>query len=306
MSAKTLTAPLDRLKLVVQSRGSLGNEAVAQYGGPFTALTRMVKQEGFLALWRGNVAMMCIQGGSFASNFMFLDLYKKGCKKVIGDQQPFLTSFVSGALAGGTALTLFHPFGLMRTKLALDMGQSHQRLYPNGMRDVFRQSVQTNGFRSLFQGYGVALASVSLYRMVYLGGYDYIKGKLVVRRRQSNRSNPKTTPKDTSKLPFAERLVAAQAISMVASTVHYPLDTVRRRLMMQSDATVKTYSGTKDCFVQIFRQEGFKGYYRGLGTNYIRSTGAALLLVSYDFLNDALMNFDPTELTSSLSKVTLR
>lgn len=215
---------------------------------------------------------------------VFMDWYKQAAAHIIVrvDQQQhhFANSFLSAALAGCTSITLLYPIGLARTKLALDVGQKNRK-FPNGMRDVFRHSIQTNGMGSLFQGYGVALASVSLYRMIHLGGYDYIKTEMFQR-------NGLPTDADATRLSFGERFVAAQVVSMTASTVHYPLDSVRRRLMMQSDAEMKHYRNTMDCFAQIYMHEGVRGCFRGLGTSYIRSVGAALLLVSYDFFKSVL------------------
>ena len=77
----------------------------------------------------------------------------------------------------------------------------------------------------------------------------------------------------------------AQIVNMLASTAHYPLDSIRRRLMMQSNkpAAEKVYHSAWHCMKVIYRTEGVRGFYLGLGTNYIRSVGGALLLVSYDF-----------------------
>eukprot|EP00980_Cylindrotheca_fusiformis_P000080 scaffold19_cov114-Cylindrotheca_fusiformis.AAC.27 len=292
-STKTVLAPLDRLKLVVQLRGSIQQGSVAShYEGPWRALTKIIREEGFFALWRGNFSTIVIQGGTTALNFMFMDLYKKiASQVVVGDdqQQRIFQSFVSSALAGGTALSLLYPLGLMRTKLALDVGKEH-RLYPRGMRDVFRLSYHANGLPSLYQGFSIALVSVSLYRMVHLGGYDFIKGELVARRRTQSQGRELSTEEYFRLIPFHERLVAAQFVSMMASTVHYPFDSVRRRLMMQSDVPRRDrkYRNARHCLVQIYRDEGMKGFYRGLGTTYIRSVGAALLLVSYDFAKQSL------------------
>lgn len=280
-ATKTLVAPLDRLKLVVQLRGSLADSSSsAHYDGPWKALSRIIREEGFFALWRGNVPTILVQGGTSALNFVFMDLYKKAASRIVGDDQRLMKSLVSGGLAGGTAITFLYPIGLMRTKLALDVGKE-TRLYPNGMRDVVRHSIRTNGFTSLFKGYTVALASVSLYRMIHLGGYDFLKSEICAQH-----GLPLST--DASSLPFFERFLAAQGVSMLASTVHYPLDSVRRRLMMESDVKDKKYRSGFHCFVRIYKDEGVRGYFRGLGTNYIRSVGAALLLVSYDFFKTIL------------------
>jgi hypothetical protein len=48
-------APLDRLKLVVQLRGSIQQTSTpSQYEGPWKALTKIVQEEGWSALWRDN------------------------------------------------------------------------------------------------------------------------------------------------------------------------------------------------------------------------------------------------------------
>ena len=64
--------------------------------------------------------------------------------------------------------------------------------------------------------------------------------------------------------------------------VSYPLDTVRRRLMMTSGAKEKMYNGTLDCFAKIYAQEGPLAFFKGCLSNVIRGTGGALVLVFYD------------------------
>ena len=315
--SKTLLAPLDRLKLVVQLRGSLKAEptknnttgipttsgsSLDAYQSGRLALANIIREEGFLALWRGNVATVLIQGGTTGINFMFLDLFKKAADNVIvtssststattttskspqDDRKERLAkSFVSGGLAGVTAMTLLYPLGLMRTKLALDMGRNtQQRQYPNGMRDVIRTTFRANGIPGLYQGYGVALWSVTLYRMVHLGGYDFCKTELLNWHQISTGTRRRQVSSATMEIPFWERMLAAQGVSILASTIHYPLDSVRRRLMMQSDATTKIYRNGIHCIVDIYQKEGIPGYFRGIGVNYARSFSAAIVLVSYD------------------------
>ncbi|KAG7363178.1 mitochondrial carrier protein [Nitzschia inconspicua] len=281
--SKTIMAPLDRLKLVVQLRSELSSkDAREAYKGPWRSLQKIFKEESFLALWRGNTPTVLIQAGTSGMNFCFMDLFKKAAVDVFGEEQRFAQSFASAALGGATAITVFYPLGLMRTKLALDMGND-PREYPRGMRDVASKSVQSNGITSLFQGYGVALVSVTVYRMIHLGGYDYAKSELQRRQSFSSEYNFK-------QLPLWQRVAVAQLVSVAATTFHYPFDSVRRRLMMQSDASKKRYANALDCTQQIFRNEGIRGFYQGLGTSYIRSVGAALLLLSYDFFKSILIS----------------
>jgi len=134
----------------------------------------------------------------------------------------------------------------------------------------------SDGFRGFYKGYGIALVSVSMHRVVYLGGYDFIKSEFEGEGNSRSGSNTKMT--------MAGRLVSAQFVSMMASTLHYPLDCVRRRLMMEAGKKVeeRKYRNTVHCFRKIWTEEGYRGFYLGLGPNLVRCIGSALVLVLYD------------------------
>jgi solute carrier family 25 (adenine nucleotide translocator) protein 4/5/6/31 len=76
----------------------------------------------------------------------------------------------------------------------------------------------------------------------------------------------------------------AQFVTVTAGIASYPLDTVRRRLMMQSGRKGGDimYKNTWDCFVKIAQQEGTGAFFKGALSNVIRGTGGALVLVFYD------------------------
>jgi len=76
----------------------------------------------------------------------------------------------------------------------------------------------------------------------------------------------------------------AQCVTVSAGIVSYPLDTVRRRLMMNAGKTGadSMYDGTLDCFKKIYHNEGGKAFFKGCLSNVIRGTGGALVLVFYD------------------------
>mmetsp|Transcript_3833 Transcript_3833/g.7219 ORF Transcript_3833/g.7219 Transcript_3833/m.7219 type:complete len:235 (-) Transcript_3833:131-835(-) len=188
----------------------------------------------------------------------------------------FVSSFLSGGLAGGTATTVLYPLEFMRTRLAMDVGSSpSSRTYPEGtMRNVFCLTLRSDGARGLYQGYGVALCGVVVYRALHLGGYDIVKSEIAAREGIGVRD-----------MKLWKRFAVAQAVSLAAGTFCYPIDSVRRRLMMQSGLPVGTqrlYTNATDCFRKIFKTEGVRGFYLGIGPNLWRSFGGALLLVAYD------------------------
>jgi len=82
-----------------------------------------------------------------------------------------------------------------------------------------------------------------------------------------------------------ERYLLAQMVSITAGTVCYPIDSVRRRFMMQAGRPhqERPYQhGAVAAFYTIYQREGLQGFYLGLGPNLVRSVAGALLLVSYD------------------------
>ncbi|XP_028090028.1 ADP,ATP carrier protein 1, mitochondrial-like [Camellia sinensis] len=63
----------------------------------------------------------------------------------------------------------------------------------------------------------------------------------------------------------------------------YPIDTVRRRMMMTSGEAVK-YKSSIDAFSQILKNEGAKSLFKGAGANILRAIAGAGVLAGYDKL----------------------
>ena len=193
-------------------------------------------------------------------NFLLMDWYKSAISPLLiwslqlpSNRDPekrqkrraLISSFLSGGLAGGTVTTVLYPVEFVRTRLAMDIGKGTKdapRMY-SGMHDVCSSILKADGMRGLYQGYGIALAGVVLYRALHLGGYDAVKTEILHRRgHQISLLGGEITFADDTKsresresesLTIGERFLAAQIVSIVAGTACYPIDSIRRRLMMQ-------------------------------------------------------------------------
>jgi len=110
---------------------------------------------------------------------------------------------------------------------------------------------------------------IIMYRGVYFGGYDTAKRTLLA---------PDSY--------IITKFFVAQCITGLSGLASYPLDTVRRRMMMQSGRKKGEvmYTGTLDCFVKIAKNEGTKAFFKGALSNIIRGAGGSLVLVMYDEL----------------------
>lgn len=275
--SKTLTAPIERVKLLLQLHPE--ESSIRQ------VVQDVYQKEGILAFWRGNTPSVVQKAGNSALNFMLMDWYKQCISRTMttlyGDsfqQQTrstkIVNSLLSGGLSGATTTTILYPLEFLRTRLAVDIakGSKHTRQF-RGMSDVIVYTFQTDGIRGMYKGYGTSIVYVAMHRVVYLGGFDVAKTEVLQYKQEAS-------------LGMSERVAIAQSVSLLAAAVCYPLDTVRRQLMMQAGKSQKQYTTTWACAKSIYNTQGIRGFFRGLTPNLAKTVGGALLLVAYDsFLN---------------------
>jgi len=207
-----------------------------------------------------------------ALNFAFKDTYKKVFCPYNPKVQPFmffLGNMASGGAAGATSLMFVYPLDFARTRLAADVGKGKkggEREF-NGLVDCLQKIYKSDGPIGLYRGFGISVIGIIFYRASYFGMFD--TGKVLLWA-------------DHKKANFFAMWGFAQSVTVAAGITSYPLDTVRRRLMMQSGRSDIMYTGTIDCFNKILKNEGPKAFFKGSLSNVIRGTGGALVLVFYD------------------------
>jgi len=275
--AKTLTAPIERIKLVVQTQDAnpkIRSGEVARYKGIVDCGVRIYKEQGMKRFWDGNFTNCIRYFPTQAFNLAFKDTFKKMFPKYNPKTQFaqfFGANLVSGGLAAAGSLCIVYPLDYARTRLASDVGSGKKTF--TGLGDcMYKTATGPGGFMALYTGFGVSVVGIIGYRGLQLGTFDTITGL-----------NP--WKKDKGILGAASTFAAAQTAITIGAGATYPFDTVRRRLQMQSEKPVEEhlYKGTGDCFKKIAAEEGLaKGLYKGFGANVLRSVGGALVLVFYD------------------------
>lgn len=79
---------------------------------------------------------------------------------------------------------------------------------------------------------------------------------------------------------FYSNFAIGYGVTVLAGLASYPIDTVRRRMMMTSGEAVK-YKGSLDCAMQILKNEGFKSYFKGASANILRGVAGAGAISGY-------------------------
>lgn len=237
--AKTICAPLERVKILLQVGQS--NVGAPQYKGMMDALIRVPQEQGVLALWRGNLSNCMRYFPTQAMNFAFKEKYQKlfvRPREEVGFARWFAGFLAAGGAAGATALTVSYPLEFTYTRLAADTGAGHgavgaagqagrQRQY-TGLIDCLQKTVKSDGIRGIYRGYGPSVAGIIVYRAGYFGLYDfskiYVMPILGVGQGKDAHSYG----------AMATKFGLALTIDIFSAVVAYPLDTIRRNMMMMS------------------------------------------------------------------------
>jgi len=271
--SKTAAAPIERVKLLIQNQDEMIKQGRLQtpYKGIGDCFARVIKDEGVVSLWRGNLANVIRYFPTQALNFAFKDQFKRMfgySKEKDGYAKWFAGNLASGGAAGAASLCFVYSLDYARTRLANDAKASKkggERQF-NGLIDVYTKTLKSDGIVGLYRGFNISCVGIVVYRGLYFGLYDSLKPVLLT-------GNMKDS--------FLGSFFLGWGITIGAGLASYPLDTVRRRMMMTSGEAVK-YSSSFAAFKEIVSKEGTKSLFKGAGANILRAIAGAGVLSGYD------------------------
>lgn len=280
VAVRTLDAPLERIKILLQNQNMASAEH-NRYAGAIDAARRIAKEQGIVAFMRGNLTncVRVIPGSALRFTFMdhFQALAAYGLPAPDGAQPavlPLHRQMLSGAMSGALPTLLVYPLDLTRTKLSADVGVSRQYA---GIVDCIRQTTRRHGWRGNYRGLLVSLLEIMPYTALSMGGYEYFK---------------RLVPSDDPLRKFG----IGWASGLVGSLVCYPLDTVKRQLMLDGSLGFQSkYSGSiSTCMTVLYREEGVRAFYRGGLLNAIKSAPVAGLTFVFNDVFRNLLGFRPS------------
>jgi len=273
--SKTAAAPIERVKLLIQNQDEMIKSGRLQnpYKGIVDCFKRVIAEEGFVSLWRGNLANVIRYFPTQALNFAFKDQFKRMFgynRDKDGYAKWFAGNLASGGAAGAASLTFVYSLDYARTRLANDSKAAKkggERQF-NGLIDVYSKTLKTDGIVGLYRGFNISCVGIIVYRGLYFGMYDSLKPVLL----QGNLKDA-----------FLPSFFLGWGITIGAGLASYPIDTIRRRMMMTSGEAVK-YKSSYHAFQEIVKKEGTKSLFKGAGANILRAIAGAGVLSGYDQL----------------------
>ncbi|KAI1882454.1 hypothetical protein AGOR_G00250920 [Albula goreensis] len=246
--SRTCTAPLDRLKVLMQVHASRSNSMCIAGG-----FANMIKEGGIRSLWRGNGINVIKIAPESAIKFMAYEQIKR----VIGSDQEalgILERLVAGSLAGAIAQSSIYPMEVLKTRLALRKTGQY-----GGIVDCARNIFKKEGLAAFYKGYIPNMLGIIPYAGIDLAVYETLKNAWLQRYATDSAD------------PGVFVLLACGTMSSTCGQLaSYPLALVRTRMQAQATLEGSPQMSMSGLFKHIVRTEGPTGLYRGLAPNFMK------------------------------------
>jgi len=251
--SRTCTAPLDRLKVLLQVHGGRKNTSLVQ------TFKYMLNEGGVKGLWRGNGVNVLKIAPESAIKFWAYDEMKKHIKGNDNRDLFIYERLMAGSFAGAFSQTIIYPLEVMKTRLALRKTGEFKSLF-----DCATKIFKADGFKVFYKGYWPNLFGIIPYAGIDLAVYETLKAYCIEKYVEENKS------------PNALMLLGCGTFSSCCGQLAaYPLALVRTKLQSQAGLSdklslPKDQTHTLGLFRHIIRTEGLKGLYRGIVPNFCK------------------------------------
>lgn len=251
--ARTAVAPLDRIKILLQTK--LLNERGDNISN---TLSRIVRDQGVLKLWQGNFVHLLRVFPYSAIQFAMFDLF-------VGERPGPTRQLAAGAASAIVATTLTYPLDVIKLRMNVQNELS-------SIGQCVKAVLADAGPVGLFKGYLPSILAVAPFTATNFYLYNAINAKL-------SKDNHTSAP------AVIQSLGSGAIAGLLAQTLCYPLDTVRRRMQLKG----QVYSSMSVTASRIFFSEGIAGFYRGMLANGLKIVPAnAIRFYIFDALKHKL------------------
>ncbi|XP_010558378.1 PREDICTED: thylakoid ADP,ATP carrier protein, chloroplastic [Tarenaya hassleriana] len=257
-AAKTVTAPLDRIKLLMQTHGVRAGQQTAKKAiGFIEAISLIAKEEGVKGYWKGNMPQVIRIIPYSAVQLFAYETYKRLFRGKDGELS-VIGRLAAGACAGMTSTFITYPLDVLRLRLAVEPGY-------RTMSQVAMAMLREEGLASFYYGLGPSLLGIAPYIAVNFCVFDLVKKSLPEKYQQKTQSS----------------LLTAIISAAVATVTCYPLDTVRRQMQIRGTP----YKSVLEAFPGIIERDGVIGLYRGFVPNALKNMpNSSIRLTTFDLV----------------------
>lgn len=290
-----ITCPLDVLKARIQSQGQ-GNSNHQRVGSarpsagsrpalspsPSRLLRNIWEKEGLRGLYRG---LGITLWGYLPSYALYFPTYH-GAKvwltrnwSYAQGRPPATVHVLAASVAGGFTNLLTNPLWVIRTRLMTQHALDGEFKLYRGSLDALRTILAQEGIAGLYKAASMSIVGVA-HVAIQFPCYEWLK-EWLGRRARHQPPGPRQAS-SVDQLGPRDILIASTVSKVLASTATYPHEIIRTRLQIQRTG-IPRYEGVRDACRKIWREEGVRGFYRGLRVNILRVIPASgVTFVTYE------------------------
>jgi len=266
----TIVYPIDLVKTRMQNqRSSIVGQLL--YKNSMDCVKKVFRNEGSLGFYRGLGPQLVGVAPEKAIKLTVNDLVRgRAMDPETGRISPFW-EIVAGGSAGGCQVIFTNPLEIVKIRLQVQGEAAKvEGAAPRGAIHIIRQL----GLFGLYRGASACLLRDIPFSAVYFTSYSHLK-KDVFHEGYHGKT-----------LSFFETLSAAAIAGMPAAYLTTPADVVKTRLQVEARKGQTTYTGLTDAFSKIYREEGFRAFFKGGPARVIRSSPQfGFTLVAYEYLH---------------------
>ena len=176
--SRTCTAPLDRLKVLLQVHG--GRKQTSLLG----TMRYMLNEGGVKGLWRGNGINVIKIAPESALKFGAYEEMKKVIKGDMKRELEIHERLMAGSFAGAFSQTVIYPLEVLKTRLALRKTGEFK-----GILNFAKEMFTAEGLKVFYKGYWPNLFGIIPYAGIDLAVYETLKGYCIEKYVEEN-TNP--------------------------------------------------------------------------------------------------------------------
>jgi solute carrier family 25 uncoupling protein 27 len=168
-----VASPADLVKVRMQADGRMVSQGLQpRYSGPFDALNKIVRMEGFGGLWKGvfpNVQR------AFLVNMGELACYDHAKRFVIQNkiaQDNIYAHTLASIMSGLSATALSCPADVVKTRMMNQAADKEGRIKYSSSYDCLMKTVRFEGLRALWKGFFPTWARLGPWQFVFWVSYE--------------------------------------------------------------------------------------------------------------------------------------
>ncbi|KAI9146493.1 mitochondrial carrier domain-containing protein [Paraphysoderma sedebokerense] len=265
--------PIDLVKTRMQNqRSAVVGELL--YKNSLDCFRKVIKTEGFLGLYSGLGPQLVGVAPEKAIKLTMNDFVRSQFIDRETGKIALPAEILAGCVAGGSQVIFTNPLEIVKIRLQVQ-GEMAKEVGAAGRQSAM-SIVRSLGIVGLYKGAGACLLRDIPFSGIYFTAYAHLKKDVF-------HESP------TKKLSIGELLSAGAVAGMPAAYLTTPADVIKTRLQVEAKKGQTTYNGIMDAAGKIYREEGFKAFFKGGPARIFRSSPQfGVTLMTYELLQQTI------------------